>query len=71
VTEYAWRTEPNTSGWYVAVCCWDASEGLIPMISRWNGGWREAKERPIVGHAGPFATAEEADVWLDENDPEG
>ena len=69
-TEFEWAT-PNTgpAGWYATVHCWEPEEGMFPGAHRWDGKKWEW-DGPIVAHAGPFATKEEAKAWADAHDPE-
>ena len=63
----SYNNDPLEDGYYATQYCWDALEGGFCAVVRFLGGmWEE--NLPLLQWAGPFATEEQADVWLEEHD---
>ena len=70
MSERRWNydAEPTEEGWYAVGYCWDISEGAFVGFAYLDstGVWSE--KLPIFGSAGPFDTADEAELWAKEHD---
>jgi hypothetical protein len=74
-TNWTFDPMPAVDGWFAVIKSWDPVEGMFADVVYANHGivpWPFDGGMGVrgEGHAGPFATQEEAIAWADAHDPE-
>lgn len=75
-TDWCYERMPPVTGWFAVLRCWDPEEGIFPGTAYATEGRVEWPDSSGIlpdgssGHAGPFATQEEAKKWAHDHDPD-